>query len=97
MHAGSLRTLSILRILLSEGYHVTYLPVHDISSKLHVYATRARFLGVDVVTPITTPDSWSLLDKGGRLVESGYPHRGHHSTCSRIVFVNRGHKAYVHL
>lgn len=59
---GSIRNLNILKILVAEGYHITFVPTA--SGRDPHYTARVRFLGVDVQTPVTTPDKWQFVHRG---------------------------------
>jgi hypothetical protein len=60
--AGSIRSLNILRILLGEGYHVSFLPLAG--GREPKYTAQARAIGVQVITPIKDPQSWRLTYVG---------------------------------
>ncbi|MEW5319972.1 MAG: hypothetical protein WDW38_011081, partial [Sanguina aurantia] len=58
--SGSIRTMAILKILLDEGYDVTYQPS---ASRAVEYVLATQFVGVDVL-PAWTPDQWLQSSKG---------------------------------
>ena len=59
--SGSIRATWMLRILLNQGYAVTFQPRLDRSVK---YEQHLRYYGVEVL-PATMPSAWSLRDAAG--------------------------------
>jgi hypothetical protein len=59
--SGSIRASWMLRILIDEGYSVTFQPRLDRSA---MYVQQLRYFGVEVL-PATMPSTWSLIEQDG--------------------------------
>lgn len=62
--SGSIRTLNILRILVEEGFDVTYQAMNVILNRSEYYEPLLRYYGVDVPR-ILPPSMWTLIDGNG--------------------------------
>lgn len=70
MAPGSIRNINILRILLEQGYHITFVPTAY--GRDTRYTARVRAMGVDVQTPVTSPSQWQFVYRGRCLFDVIY-------------------------
>ncbi len=80
--SGSIRTLAILKMLIHEGYDVSYQPTATREPK---YANEARFMGVDIL-PIVMKEKWIMTHKGRcRFDVIVVARRGVYENCAAVL------------